>query len=246
VKPLDMNAVRRRLPGLRIDWYASIDSTMNAAASLPPGSAVVAEEQTAGQGRHGHSWHSEPGAGLYCSIVLRSADAPPVITLAMGLAAMDAIARVSGLRPDLRWPNDVLVDERKLAGILVQVAGKAPVAGIGINVNHRAFPAELAGLATSLRLETGREMSREDLLVALLPAVESYCEMLMNNGKEAILDLFARRSSYASGKRVVVEQAEGAVHGVTAGLDSSGFLRVRRDDGTDTLILAGGVRAAGS
>jgi BirA family transcriptional regulator, biotin operon repressor / biotin---[acetyl-CoA-carboxylase] ligase len=246
VKPLDIEAVRRRLPGRRIDWYATIDSTMHAAASLPPGSVVVAEEQTAGQGRHGRAWHSEGGAGLYCSLVLRPAEGAPVITLALGLGAAEAMAQVTGLRPDLRWPNDLMAGERKLAGILVQAAGPALVAGIGINVNHRGFPAELAEQATSLRLELGREVSREDLLAALLPAVDSYCKMLMEGGKETILKLFARSSSYARGKRVVVEQPGGAIRGVTAGLDPSGFLRVRRDDGTDTLILAGGVRAAGS
>jgi BirA family biotin operon repressor/biotin-[acetyl-CoA-carboxylase] ligase len=207
---------------------------------------VVAEEQTAGQGRHGHRWHSEAGAGLYCSLVLRPGEAAPVITLALGMATAEAIARVTGLRPDLRWPNDVMAGERKLAGILVQMAGAALVAGIGINVNHREFPPELAGEATSLRLELGREVPREDLLAALLPAADSYCKMLKEGGREAILNLFTRCSSYASGKRVVVEQAGGAIRGVTAGLDPAGFLRVRRDDGSDTLILAGGVRAAGS
>jgi len=241
-----MDAVRRALPGRRIDWYAVVDSTMSAAALLPPGSAVVAEEQTAGQGRHGHRWHSEPGTGLYCSIVLPPMDTAPVITLALGLAAAEAIAEATGLRPDLRWPNDLMARERKLAGILVQAAGTALVAGIGVNVGHRVFPPELAGEATSLRLELGREVPREDLLAALLPAVDSYCKMLKEGGRDAILKRFTYGSSYVSGKRVVVEQAGGAVRGTTAGLDPAGFLRVRRDDGTETLILAGGVRAAGT
>lgn len=246
MKGFDIAAVRRRLPGRRIDYHETLGSTMTAAAGLPPGTVVVAGEQTAGLGRHGHFWHSEAGAGLYCSIVLRPLDAAPVITLALGLAAAEAIARVADVRCDLRWPNDVMAGERKLAGILVQMEGTTPVAGIGINVNHRSFPDEIAGLATSLRIETERDVAREDVLAELIAAVDSYCRMLEGGGREAIIRQFSRCSTYATGKRVMVEQPGGVIHGVTAGLDGDGFLRVRRDDGSDTLILAGGVRATGA
>jgi BirA family biotin operon repressor/biotin-[acetyl-CoA-carboxylase] ligase len=246
VTRFDIASVRRRLPGRRIDWHESASSTMILAAGLPPGTAVVAGEQTAGQGRHGHLWHSEAGAGLYCSIVLRPLDAVPVITLALGLATAEAIARAADLRCDLRWPNDVMAGGRKLAGILVHMEGATPIAGIGINVNHAAFPEELREIATSLRTETGRAIAREDVLAELLPAVDSFARMLSEGGRGAILDQFTRCSSYASGKRVVVDQPGGEVHGVTAGLDDAGFLRVRLDDGSDTLILAGGVRATGA
>ena len=113
---------------------------------------------------------------------------------------------------------------------------------IGINVNHRRFPAALAAEATSLRMHTGREIPPTDILIALLNAVDEFLKL----DKISILRLFTHASSYASGRRVVVHQPEGDIVGVTAGLDPSGFLIVRRDDGTDTLILAGGVRAAGS
>ncbi|HEV2445969.1 MAG TPA: biotin--[acetyl-CoA-carboxylase] ligase, partial [Candidatus Sulfopaludibacter sp.] len=126
-----MARVRGSFPGRRIDYYGTIDSTMRAAAPLDLGAVVVAGEQTAGQGRHGHSWHSESGKGLYCSITLRPA---PVLTLALGLAAADAIAHVTGIACDLRWPNDLMLDDRKVAGILVQLAEGKAVAGIGINL----------------------------------------------------------------------------------------------------------------
>ena len=216
-----------------------------AAAGFPSGAAVVAEEQTAGQGRHGHSWHSEPGAGLYVSVVLRlplPPDSLPVVTLALGLATAEAIARATELVPDLRWPNDVMIGDRKTAGILVQLIDSVAIAGIGVNVNHPAFPPEIAAEATSLRLAAGRSHSREDLLIALLTAIDSFCRMLVERGRPAILDQFTRRSSYASGKRVRVEQPGGAVTGTTAGLDPSGFLKLRADDGSESLILAGGVR----
>jgi BirA family biotin operon repressor/biotin-[acetyl-CoA-carboxylase] ligase len=237
--PLDIHRVRREFPEKRIEYYLTVDSTMNAAARLAAGAVVVAEEQTAGQGRHGHSWHSEPGAGIYCSMVLGPS---PALTLALGLAAQNAISEATGLHCDLRWPNDLMLGGRKTAGILVQLAEGKAVAGIGINVNHGAFPAELAGEATSLRLEGGRMYSREEILMALLAAVDRFAEF----DRETVLRLFTEASSYARGRRVVVRQADGVVEGVTAGLDASGFLVVRKDDGTDTLILAGGVRAAGS
>ncbi|MFB3826787.1 MAG: biotin--[acetyl-CoA-carboxylase] ligase [Bryobacteraceae bacterium] len=233
---MNIASVRRRLPGRDIEYFATLDSTMRAAEGCPEGSVVVAGAQTAGMGRHGRTWHSELGSGLYCSIVL--APGPPALTLALGLATAEAIARVADLACDLRWPNDVLLGGRKVAGILVQGA----VAGIGINVNHTAFPPELAEEATSLRLVTGREHSREDLLVELIPCVDAFCRMLREGGVETILELFTRRSSYACGKRVVVEGFEG----VTAGLDPSGFLRVRGAGGEERIIVSGGVRALSS
>jgi BirA family biotin operon repressor/biotin-[acetyl-CoA-carboxylase] ligase len=250
--PLNIDFVRHRLPGREISFFESITSTMHdasalAAAGCLSGTAVVAEEQTSGQGRHGHSWHSEPGAGLYVSVVLRldlSTDSLPVVTLALGLAAAEAIARVTDLHPDLRWPNDVMLGDRKTAGILVQLIDSVVIAGLGINVNHHAFPPEIASEATSLRLASGRPQSREDLLVALLPAIDSFCRMLVEGGRHLILEQFARRSSYACGKRVRIDQPSGTVIGTTAGLDPAGFLKLRADDGSESLILAGGVRPA--
>ena len=222
---------------------------MQEAARLPAGTVVVAEEQTAGQGRHGHAWHSEPGAGVYCSIVLRpalTAEDMPVLTLALGLAAAEAIARATDLACDLRWPNDVMLGGKKVAGILVQLAEPAVIAGIGINVNHAAFPPELAAEATSLRIAGGRAYERGEVLAALLASVESFVRMLEQAGRAAVLEQFTRRSSWVSGKRVRVEHEGAAMVGVTAGLDAAGFLRVRTDDGRTISILAGGVRAAGS
>jgi BirA family biotin operon repressor/biotin-[acetyl-CoA-carboxylase] ligase len=250
--PLDIDYVRRRLPGRVISYYPVIDSTMPEAARLAaagcgPGTLVVADHQTAGQGRYGRYWHSEPDCGLYASIVLRptlSSSSLPVLMLALGLATAEAIARSTGLACDLRWPNDVLIHDKKVAGILVQLQERFVIAGVGINVNHAEFPPDLAHLATSLRLASGHEQSREDLLIALLPAVESFCRMLVDGGKDAILNMFYRASTYARGKRVVVEAVDGSIEGTTAGLDPSGFLMIEQDDGTKRLIVAGGVRAS--
>jgi BirA family biotin operon repressor/biotin-[acetyl-CoA-carboxylase] ligase len=250
--PLDIESVRARLRGRHIVWLDRCESTMTEAAKLAAlgcasGTAAGAEEQTAGQGRFGRSWHSERETGLYVSIVLRLAvpeESLRVLSMALGLATAEAIARATDIRCDLRWPNDVLAGEKKCAGVLVHVERDAFVAGIGINVNQPAFPEEVRDIATSLRLAGGRPHSRECLLIELLGAVDRFVRMLADGGREPVLRMFERASSYVRGKRVAVEQGGLIIRGITDGLDDSGFLWVRRDDGTRTLILAGGVRPA--
>jgi BirA family biotin operon repressor/biotin-[acetyl-CoA-carboxylase] ligase len=234
-----MTELERALPGRLIRQYDTVDSTMQTALGCPLGTVVLAEEQTAGQGRHGHSWHSERGTGIYCSIVLKPA---PLLTLALGLATAESITSTTGLACDLRWPNDVMIRGKKAAGILVQLVDCQAIGGIGINVNHTSFPTDLVQEATSLRLEAGREFDPTDILLALIPAVESFAD----RDSESILRLFTQASSYAMGRRVTVEQPDGLIKGVTNGLDPSGYLKIQKDDGTDSLILAGGVRAASS
>jgi BirA family biotin operon repressor/biotin-[acetyl-CoA-carboxylase] ligase len=218
-----------------------------AQSGCPSGTAVVAQEQTAGHGRFGRPWHSRKGDGLYTSIVLRLGLPPadlPVLTMALGLSTADAIAELAGIECDLRWPNDVLIGEKKCAGILAELHGDAVVAGFGINVNHAEFPPDLADIATSLRIVTGRDHSTEELLHVLLDKINYGVTVLSCEGRGAILQMFEAASSYVRGKRVVVEMAEGEVEGVTDGLDDSGFLMLKRDNGQRTAILAGGVRPA--
>lgn len=221
---------------LRLD---RVDSTMTAAAGQPAGTVVVAEEQTAGQGRMGRSWYSPRGEGLYCSIVLPAPEPAPVLTLALGLATKEAIERTAGVGCDLRWPNDVLLAERKVAGVLVQLQEASAIAGIGINVSQAAFPPELAPQATSLRIATGTLYSRELLLANLLDAVETYTGLLAAEGAEPVLRLFSQASSYVFGRRVIVD----GTRGVTDGLDPSGFLWLKTARGR-RLIRAGNVRPA--
>jgi len=238
------------LPGRAVHWFPSIDSTMTVAAQLaregcPSGTVVVADQQTAGMGRHGRSWHSEPGVGLYVSLVLRlelGSEAIPLVMLALGIGTQQAIAEVSGLAPDLRWPNDVLIHEKKCAGILANAEGDAIIAGIGINVSHAGFPPDLAPLATSLRLAGAPEVSREELLAALVRSIDDTCRILVQQGPAVICEMFTHASSYARGRRVRVELDDGVIEGVTRGLTPSGFLVIRQDNGTETVILAGGVR----
>jgi BirA family biotin operon repressor/biotin-[acetyl-CoA-carboxylase] ligase len=235
-----------------IYWHKSIDSTMRAAAELAAqgclsGTVVGADEQTAGRGRHGHSWHSEPATGLYITEILRLPVKPedlPIVTLMLGLAVAEAIFQTSGIQCDLRWPNDVLIGNRKCAGILVQLQDSAMLAGIGVNLNQTEFPDDLRAIATSLRQATGREHSRQKLLDGLLASIDQWSETLLTGGKDAILRLFARSSSYVQGRHVIVDQGGTQLEGITDGLNASGFLIVRENNGRRTTVLAGGVRPA--
>lgn len=236
-------------------WLRKTDSTMKDAATLaargePHGTVIVAETQTAGIGRHGHSWYSESDGGLYLSIILRlplTPEALPVLTMALGLAAQRAVDDLAGVACDLRWPNDLLLNERKLAGMMVQTAD-APgtkgvlIAGVGVNVNQTEFPPEIRAIATSLRIETGREHSKEVLLDRIVAESLRYADLLASRGKDPILRQFEARSSYVQGKPVEVEAMDRIITGVTAGLDDNGFLHVRTPTGMET-IVAGGVRA---
>jgi BirA family biotin operon repressor/biotin-[acetyl-CoA-carboxylase] ligase len=249
---LDINRVRKALPNHRIDYYDTLPSTQPVATKLaeegaPSGTAVVAGEQTAGIGRHGHSWYSEPNSGIYVSLILYPPIDPatrPILTLALGLATAEAIARVAGVQCDLRWPNDIMIQDCKTAGILVQLAGNAAVAGIGINVNHESFPDDIADLATSIRIATGHRYDRADLLIALIESADAFSKMLHEAPREALLAAFTRASSYAKGKRVHVDMGDRHITGITAGLDDYGFLRILKPDGTVETVLAGGVRPA--
>jgi BirA family biotin operon repressor/biotin-[acetyl-CoA-carboxylase] ligase len=231
-------------------WLRSTESTMKDAAKLaargePHGTVVAAEEQTAGIGRHGHTWHSAGNGGLYLSIILRlplSPDVLPVLTMALGLAAQCAVEEVCGVSCDIRWPNDLLLGGKKLAGIMVQAGDRgALIAGIGLNVNQVVFPEDLRLIATSLRIETGREYSKEKLLDSVVAESLKYAALLSDTGKSPILKQFAARSSYALGKPVEVDDGRRVFAGITAGLDENGFLRIETPSGIET-VMAGGVR----
>jgi len=223
-----------------------------AAAGAPEVSVFVAEEQTAGRGRGGNRWHSARSAGIYCSVVLRP-NLPPsdalVLSLAAGLAVQAAIRTIdASIHPDLKWPNDVLLEGKKFCGILTEMNAEATrvrhvVIGVGINVNQEKFPEDLRELATSLRMASGKEWSRVELLGALLKSLDREYQDLTGkpNARESILRRFADHSSYVRGKHVHIEE-NGGFEGVTEGLDARGFLQVRTSHGRRT-VLSGTVCA---
>ena len=233
-----------------IHRFQAVDSTMLRAAALaaegaPDGTVVIADEQTAGQGRLGRNWHSEPGAGLYMTQILRpsfEAGRLPVATLALGLATAGAITDLSGIAVDLRWPNDVLIGDKKCAGILAQLSDGILLAGIGINVNHTGFPPDIASIATSLSLISRKRYDRDHLLTLLIEAISREMSVLFDRGPAAVIRAFSAASSYVYGRRVVIEDGHTTARGTTDGLDNDGFLWLRNDNGVRTRILAGGVR----
>jgi BirA family biotin operon repressor/biotin-[acetyl-CoA-carboxylase] ligase len=239
-----------------IHHFYKIGSTNTAAmtaatAGEPEGSVFLAEQQTAGRGRGSNVWHSPRSSGIYCSVILRPALPPShvlVLSLAAALAVRGAIRQVdSRVSPDLKWPNDVLIDDKKVCGILTEMNAEATrvrfiVVGIGLNVNQESFPEALE--AISLRQATGSEWSRVELAAALLKSLDrEYREIVTNpDARESILRRFGESSSWVHGKSVTVAENGGAMQGITEGLDERGFLRVRTATGAQT-VLSGTVRA---
>jgi BirA family biotin operon repressor/biotin-[acetyl-CoA-carboxylase] ligase len=173
-----------------------------------------------------------------------------LLSLATGLAAAKAIRTTSGVSIDIRWPNDLMLGEKKLGGILVETAAEPgpdallryAVIGIGINVHHKQFPDELQELATSLRLASAKSIDRQALLIALLRALDHELTLLETNAPD-LLERFTELSTWVCGKLVLVPE-QGGYTGRTAGLDERGFLLVDCDDGVRRTVLSGGVRAA--
>ncbi len=243
--------------GKRIHHFFKTDSTNTVALRLgqedePHGAVMIAEEQTAGRGRAGRAWFSEKTSGIYVSILLRPALSPmqaPLLTLMAGLAVRDAVVEQTGLAPDIRWPNDLLLSGKKFCGILTEMHAEPDrirfvVMGIGINVNHARLPAEIEKIATSLCIESGRVQARLDLLLRLLRQLDRYYNQFVREGAAPLLARFAQVSSFAQGKRVRVSTATESFTGITAGLDPSGLLRVAREDGRVEPVIAGDVAEA--
>ncbi len=229
------------------------DAMAAARNGAPEGSVFFADEQRAGRGRGDHGWHSAAGEGLYVSVVLRPGLGPeylPLVPLAAGLAAADAIRESTGLDVDLRWPNDLLIGGRKTGGILVEGQSDASavayvVVGIGINVHQREFPGGLATPATSLDVELGhvfgQQTSRQGLLVLLLKSLEREARGLLDRaGRTRIPARVEAASSWVRGRHVEVHGPQ-EYTGMTEGLDEHGFLLLRTGGGL-VQVQTGGIR----
>jgi len=226
------------------------DALEAARSGAPHGSVYFADAQSAGRGRSDHRWQSDAGQGLYVSALLRMqipAQRLQMLPLAAGLAAMLAIREASGLTADLRWPNDLLLEDRKVGGILVEsrLAGSTldyAVVGIGINVHQRSFDSSLATPATSLDLAAGRGVSREVLLVALLKSLEREAlATMLPDADHSLPERIAAASTWVRGRQVEVHGPQ-ACSGTTAGIDAQGFLRVDTGSAIVT-VQTGGIRA---
>jgi BirA family biotin operon repressor/biotin-[acetyl-CoA-carboxylase] ligase len=236
-----------------VTYFPTIGSTNDVAAamaSLPDaeGAVVLADAQTAGRGRRGHTWFSPPGAGLYVSVILLPARAARVsdratglVTLAAGVALCEGVEAATGLVPEIKWPNDVLVGRRKLAGILAEgvAAPSAPalqsvVLGFGINVGTLQPPRELADRVTSLELELGRPIERWAVAVETLAALAARYRDLLDARFDAILDAWRHRSPRSRGTHVTWD--DGRRRGVTAGIDEAGALLVRDGERLERIV----------
>ena len=250
--------IRSELPhcqiGQKIIHYFKTDSTNSVALELSPaeaphGTVVIAEEQTAGRGRMGRNWYSERSSGIYVSVILRpplSPAAAPILTLMAGIAAHDAIEGTASLSADIRWPNDILVNGRKVCGILTEMKAELDrlhmvVLGFGINVNHSEMPDDLRTIATSLAIEGKQRYSRLQILVALLRELERHYRLLLKDGNAAIVARWARASSYCNGKKIHVKTGQSEFLATTAGIDANGALKVRKTSGGEELLIAGEV-----
>jgi BirA family biotin operon repressor/biotin-[acetyl-CoA-carboxylase] ligase len=253
----------RRLPagtgsfGRELEYLESVDSTNRVAleragAGAPEGTTVVAETQLAGRGRRGRSWVSPAGINLYCSVILRPRVVPARIGQLPLVAAVALHRALSAFAPAvttlIKWPNDILaVGGGKIAGILCEADSEADavrhaVVGIGINVNARTFPAELAGIATSLARESGAEHSRPDLLAAALNALEEDCRRWCAGPDLTGFLPYLEEHSALLGRTVALEGPEGGRLGRVEGISPDGELLLRDAGGRTLKITSGNVR----
>jgi len=242
--------------GSVISYYSTVGSTNDIAAALvarqdAEGAVVIADAQTSGRGRRGRAWFSPPLSGLYVSVVLtpgRAQHDPEratlLLTLAAGVALAESVEAVTGLPPAIKWPNDLLIGRRKLAGILAEAVatqGESPtigsvILGYGINVGPMAYPPALVDRATSLESELGRQVERAALLTETLAALAARYNDLLTGDFDAILDAWRQRAPGSHGARVTWESASGPHSGTTAGIDDRGALLVRTGDRVERIV----------
>jgi BirA family biotin operon repressor/biotin-[acetyl-CoA-carboxylase] ligase len=244
----------------RVHWLTSTSSTNDVAAHLADlgadeGTVVVAEAQAAGRGRLGRVWVSPPGAGLYVSMILRpSADLAlsrkvnptALLTLASGVAITEAVRASTGLPAEIKWPNDVMIGRRKLAGILAEAAAQGGalqpiVLGFGVNLQRAAYPLELADRATSLEAETGRPADRAMILVEILAAIVARYADLRAGRFDAILSAWRLLAPSLPSSWVEWDSAGGVMRGRAEDVDDQGALLVRVGDHVER-VIAGEVR----
>jgi len=234
--------------------YDSIPSTNLEAARLASegareGVCVIAREQTAGRGRLDRRWVSPKDAGLYFSIVLRPQFQQsdwPLLTLMAAVAVHEALFEAYALEADIKWPNDLLVNEKKICGILAETVetnkGRAVIVGIGVNLTEHSYPVTVALEATAVETVTGQSEPPEVLLITLITALAKYYGVLNETGgRESIIAAWSQRSSYAEDKRVRVIESDDSFVGTTRGLEGDGALRVETSNGKIRLVRAGDV-----
>jgi BirA family biotin operon repressor/biotin-[acetyl-CoA-carboxylase] ligase len=253
--------LQTRFLGHPLHFFASIDSTNTYAAQLaregaPEGTVVIADFQSGGKGRLGRTWVSPPGVNLYLSAILRPpvpASVVPQLNLLAAVAVADTIVQGCGLTPVIKWPNDVLLSDKKVCGILAEMqteagALRSVVLGIGVNLNAplSAFPEELRDKASSLILTSGQPVDRALFTATLLTHLEKLYVLWLEEGFPALRPLWERHATGLIGRRITVAAPEGTIVGTVLGLDSDGALLLRDEDrATLRRVLAGDVTVVG-
>ena len=240
-------------PPFIIHHFASLGSTndqLKAMIAAPEFTCVVADEQTAGRGRRARTWYSSPGDGLYLSVLFLprsdSSSKLPLTGLLAAVAVTETLIERGVASVDIKWPNDVLVNERKISGVLVEAVSAGSesarlILGVGVNLNHRSFPPELSETATSLAIETGERVAVEEFRDLLLDKIAQWYAIWRRDESAAIIDRWSRLSTYARDQRIVVTLDDEKLVGVTDGLTETGALRLVVDGGAVRTILAGEV-----
>ncbi len=238
-------------PPFTIHHFAALGSTndyLKAQADAPEFTCVVADEQSAGRGRHTRTWVSPPGEGLYLSVLLRPEATAnlSLLSLLAALAVAETLAQYNVAGLDIKWPNDVLIAERKVCGILVEGASSGAnevriIVGIGVNLNQQNFPPELVETATSLALHLGHTVAVDVFRDRLLVRLAHWYAQWRHGAGRSILARWQQLSSYAHGQQVVVTLDGEQVEGVTMGLSKDGSLLVQTEDGELRTMLVGEV-----
>ena len=246
--------------GQNMEIHSQIDSTNKRAKECafdgaPEGMLILADEQTQGKGRLNRSWISPPGTGIWFSLILRPPIPPvdaPKITAMAGAAVVKAIERVTGLAAGIKWPNDIVLGGKKVCGILTEINADLDlihyvVVGIGLNVNMRPedFPDEIRPIATSLRIEKGTVVNRNQMIQAILESMEEiYLEYIKDRDFRRVLEICKSRSVIL-GKQVRVLGLNEEFRGTAVDLDDDGSLLVKKDDGQVCKVLSGDVSVRG-
>lgn len=248
-------ASRELIIGREIIFLPSTTSTNSVACGLAEkgqreGAVIIADSQTQGRGRLGRRWISPAGKNLYLSAIIRPALAPAdaaVLTLMAAVACVSAIGKASSVPVSIKWPNDLMVSDRKIGGILAEMKTEADsiayaVIGIGVNINLAApdFPDDLRTTATSARIETGSLQSRTLHALEIIKALDAWYKVLIRTGKKPIVDS-CRSLCSTLGRRVTVASEQAGLTGTAEGIGSDGALVLRLADGTVTKISAGDV-----
>lgn len=252
--------LKTKWAGRPVVYYDEIDSTNTRAKELGDkgefanhGTLFVADRQVAGKGRRGRAWESPSGSSISMTILLHPDMLPnkaSELTLIMALAVEEGVEKVTGLKPGIKWPNDIILSGKKICGILTEMSAEIDyinyvVIGVGINVNMEAFPEEIEKVATSLKIETGDEVKRADLVAAIMESFEKFYEIFMETQDlSGVMDHYNGLLLNRNQKVRVLEPGH-EYEAIALGINSLGELIVRLEDGEEREVYAGEVSVRG-